>query len=824
MKFYRFLMTVAVAIATVTVFAGVKLAPAHLSSFKALQRYTSRPAKVAVDVKKPIVNPFFAVSTKADATMLLEEDFSRFTAGSEATPDATDISDVDTGAIADSYTATPGWYGAAVYQAGGCAYIGMFDFGYGDEPGYIQLPIMEGLSTYEVTFRARSAVEGSTDTMYVVGFDSNSDSYEYEIIDITDNWAEYSITLTSDYSATGIQLYTMTNDFYIDDISLKSIKTGIAAPKALAASNVTATGFTANWEAVADATDYQLSVFSHVEGVAAEEGSVTEGFDGIAVTNKKFIDAANSTFPEGWTISVSEQGTSREVYNSSGNYLSPSISLAFDASGDYVETPEAPARISGVSFWCKAQGADEMSEVKVMGVDGELLTLIGSVYPNSLDAAGEVVSFTVPMDYNFTKVRLVYVKSVGNCSIDDVTYNYGGTSVVRSYLMENQSVGNVTSYDVTADTESTQYYYYVTASDDQFTSTPSAVIVVGEGGGDEPIDTDLPAPVALPATDVTDNGYTANWEAVDKANLYLVYSNIDHTAPVDETYYLVNDDFSGITEGTEDNPGVYMYYGFLDEWMTRSDWYAVMPSFVEGYLGLDNSLGDYGYPASLSSPSYDLTNDGGKVKVQFRVKGTDISKIAVYLFDEETETAGTPQLFDVTADWSDITVDLEGGTTFCYISIEAYEGAGTFYVDDLKVSQNLKAGNTLQLSHGYAETDATSQYFATTDKVEGDSFFYYVIAVNYDFDNDEILGWSSGSNDMYVEDGGSVKAIQGETYKIVPSSRGIIVATSDNDTVSVYDVNGRCIYSSQGCTHNIALSRAAVYVVKVGNDAVKIVR
>ena len=398
MKFYRFLMTVAVAIATVAVFAGVKLAPAHLSSFKALQRYTSRPAKVAVDVKKPIVNPFFAVSTKADATMLLEEDFSRFTAGSEATPDATDISDVDTGAIADSYTATPGWYGAAVYQAGGCAYIGMFDFGYGDEPGYIQLPIMEGLSTYEVTFRARSAVEGSTDTMYVVGFDSNSDSYEYEIIDITDNWAEYSITLTSDYSATGIQLYTMTNDFYIDDISLKSLKTGIAAPKALAASNVTATGFTANWEAVADATDYQLSVFSQVEGVAAEEGSVTEGFDGIAVTNKKFIDAANSTFPEGWTISVSEQGTSREVYNSSGNYLSPSISLAFDASGDYVETPEAPARISGVSFWCKAQGADEMSEVKVMGVDGELLTLIGSVYPNSLDAAGEVVSFPVAMD------------------------------------------------------------------------------------------------------------------------------------------------------------------------------------------------------------------------------------------------------------------------------------------------------------------------------------------------------------------------------------------------------------------------------------------
>ena len=64
MKFYRFLMTVAVAIATVAVFAGVKLAPAHLSSFKALQRYTSRPVKVAVDVKKPIVNYYCPLNHK----------------------------------------------------------------------------------------------------------------------------------------------------------------------------------------------------------------------------------------------------------------------------------------------------------------------------------------------------------------------------------------------------------------------------------------------------------------------------------------------------------------------------------------------------------------------------------------------------------------------------------------------------------------------------------------------------------------------------------------------------------------------------------------
>ena len=49
----------------------------------------------------------------------------------------------------------------------------------------------------------------------------------------------------------------------------------------------------------------------------------------------------------------------------------------------------------------------------------------------------------------------------------------------------------------------------------------------------------LPVPVVKPATNVSDAGFTANWEKVSGANCYTVYTYIRHKAPADETYYFL---------------------------------------------------------------------------------------------------------------------------------------------------------------------------------------------------------------------------------------------------------------------------------------------
>ena len=78
------------------------------------------------------------IGPNVQVNVLLSEDFSKFTAGSEEAPDGTDVMLLEN---VDDYFNAPGWDGVEVYQAGGKAYLGLGVDSKGEpNPGYLMTP------------------------------------------------------------------------------------------------------------------------------------------------------------------------------------------------------------------------------------------------------------------------------------------------------------------------------------------------------------------------------------------------------------------------------------------------------------------------------------------------------------------------------------------------------------------------------------------------------------------------------------------------------------------------------------------------------------
>ncbi len=196
---------------------------------------------------------------------------------------------------------------------------------------------------------------------------------------------------------------------------------------ALAASNVSATGFDANWTAHSQATAYELTVSKRT----------VEEVEAVEVLNATFEEMPSGWSKEGYVDGYNEDtGVKLGSGSKGGTLISPAINLS------------KPSKLTVVS---KQYSKD----------DSKLDVKVDKTIVESITLTGDFVTYTVDLPA-FSDASRVTLEAYADkrCYVKEVTVTTGGvTETIVPLAGYPLNVGNVTTYSV-VDLESKATYVY----------------------------------------------------------------------------------------------------------------------------------------------------------------------------------------------------------------------------------------------------------------------------------------------------------------------------------------------------------------------------
>lgn len=751
--------------------------------------------------------------------IILSEKFDLFTAGSENQPDSKDICGND-GSISPTLTTVPGWTGGGIHQAGGICALRMYSYTNQSgntvtESGYLTTPyidLSDNDGTFRISFRAR-LLNSISDQLKVL-LCSRSAAVAVQSAEIGSGWQQFTFDFTGGFLNARIQIYAELQEMLIDDLLITTADSGFGIPKVLPATDITDDGFTANWERVTGATQYLLDVFYYASTASgSQETTVTEGFDGInllTTTSKRGmnIDDANSVYPEGWTIGVKKYGNVRHGYNTEGNYGAQAISLAFDAAGDSIVTPETDAPINTLSFWTKHTGMGE-NYISVCGKTEKGWVEISKVWVY-LNTEGKTVTLSDEIPVGTTQIKLVYHQEEDNngiAAIDDISYTYGGDIRELTYLLRDEPTVN-NYYTVTGTDPNEIYYYTVQAYDGTTLTEESEICEVGAFTGT------LTMPEGIQFSNVEDGKYTASWKRVPGASGYALYNYLMHYALKDEQYVVLHEGFEKITEGTFNEPieaGSFLSY--FDEFTENPDWSALFGCWANSMIGgaviytpkfeLTNKSGFTAHLLiyGIAGDSLRVTNNFGEGEETFRLK---LSQSGPNLLTFKFKECGQENSLNI---WS----------------------SGEFFLDEISIWQDMKRNDRSIIARNYVilENKKTTQYtFTDLPSDDGDCFRFRMSAyATIIADNGtESVVRSPWTDRLVVSVPEGVEEIRSSKDVRIATSDGCITIQADKPvSLQIFRPDGQCILADDLTVGNRSIAvQPGIYIVRAGSAISKV--
>lgn len=356
----------------------------------------------------------------------------------------------------------------------------------------------------------------------------------------------------------------------------------------------------------------------------------------------------------------------------------------------------------------------------------------------------------------------------------------------------------------------------------------------------ESIDT----PEALPATDVTDESFTANWNAASFAYCYEVNVTKHHIAQADGDVVVLSDEnFDLMPGGTAEGPQTLVQLNYMDKYMQQPGWMVDLgltgfTSDDSGILGITNMMADWGIPGFLLSPTFDLSNGGGKVKVEFKAKSFLDDAVLVLSLVNYEEGVPFPGYVGVPVGttWQDFSYELEGGVNGCEIYIMVYdatEGGDVIYLDDLKVTQTLNKDEYIRFPYRKVASEESSvlQAIVETPGSAAGDFYSYTVNGYFPITIDPVYGdeilYGEESNEVYVNAPDAVKAIDADkAAKAYFAGDELRIENPAGEPVYIYTIGGALIKAdvTGSAVVTSRLTQKGVYIVRVGNQAAKVVR
>lgn len=782
--------------------------------------------------------------------VVIDEDFSGFTDGTEDNPSTATILDdmdnfVNKSALkpyseALSYKE---WGGHGLFSAGGCLAIanGMF----------LNTPAGDMSGEVTLTFRARLSKAGGSTTLNALKlmFISRSSLLDYEVkfYSLTDEWQTFTYTSTlGDFEHSGFQFLSMydSNIILVDDIRLEQTRTSIPAPKVHEAENMTDTSFKAVWNKSIEADHYLLSVFTKNE--SNELMTVSEGFDNIKADDKGNIDATSPNYPEGWEFAWKDDDLSNHIAKGEGAGTGNKQAVRLIDTGDAITTPYCPEGIKSLKFWVKAEANDGQPKYSsilftvnfgkgVYTVDNyiDIPTMFA---PAKRDGYYFDLTETLSAFDKIYSVKIEYIREEDDKTtilFDDFSYTTNKPTTYN-YVLKDQKVEQQDNEDGTVGFEvngldpDTDYTYSVKSVNSDFTSVAS----------DEQEVYAVSIPTALPATNITANSYTANWTSHKKVDFYRV-DQLQQTVIDKDTkdYVMLDEDFSKVTsslteadllKGSYDEGERTSGYMPLDDITKIAGWKASSTVRVNGWLGGNEAKQGSGTIAgAIVTPTIDLSHNEGACNISLRVWGSE-------------------------GDW----LIIQGSNPASLATIEFPKGGGivektitmplctskeqlTFYsnnykvflIDYIKITQDVKAGDKVTTITGSVLTedaDTKSMVMTNPGFSDGHDVLYRVTAMRYDKDSQEshkYYSTSTPSDLMLVKNPNpsGIGSVEAAAENVAGVEGGIVVNAANATTVNVFNLSGQLV-ASKACGNGHAFVSVApgVYVVKTNSTAAKV--